>query len=367
MSKLHVLLLPAYYPAPDAPLNGPFMRDLAHAISRLNEVTVLAPWSPAADSEEFDGAVRVVRLPKPRRRGRVDTVQRLGALHRLLRRLGREGRAVHLIHAHYFATGPSAVLVSRLHGLPVVITENATTCLTNDFSPYEARLARFAYRRAAVVCADSQLAAQCLLTLQPNARYQVAPPVVDIEAFAIPRGRQLGDFPSHVVAVSNLFRRKGLNYLIEAVRQLVAQGRDVALTIVGEGPQRAALEAQAEGMPVRLVGSLPREQIRVLFHDADAFAMPTLADTFGVSPLEAMAAGVPAVVTSAAGCAELIGPLGAKVVPPRDVTALRDALADLLDNPVSVPAEAVEVMRNYCGSEAVGERLDGIYRSVTGR
>jgi glycosyltransferase involved in cell wall biosynthesis len=362
MSKLHVLLLPAYYPSPDAPLNGPFMRDLAQAISQLNQITVLAPWSPVADPEEADGAVRVVRLPRPRRRGRVDTVQRLWALHRLLRRLRSEGRPVHLIHAHYFATGPSAALAGALHRLPVVITENATTCLEHNFTAYQARLARFAYRRAAVVCTDSTLSAECLRTLQPKAQYEVVPPVVEVDVFETSRSKRTGS-PPQIVAVSNLFRRKGLDYLIEAVRLLIADGRDVALTIAGEGPQRARLEAQAEGMPMRLVGSLPREEIRELLGQADLFAMPTLADTFGVSPIEAMAAGVPVVVTSAAGCADLIGPLGAKVVPPRDVIALRDALVDTLDHPVT-QSNVAGALRSYCGSEAVGMRLDAIYRSV---
>ena len=167
-----------------------------------------------------------------------------------------------------------------------------------------------------------------------------------------------------IVAVANLEQRKGHHDLIEAVRLLVGEGRDLVLTIVGEGPERTALEAQAGGMPIKLVGSCSREEVRNVVCGADVFALATLADTFGVSPVEAMAAGVPAVVTSAAGCAELIGPLGAKVVPPGDVAALRDALAEVLDDPATVSSETVDVMRNYCGAEAVGERLDAIYRSV---
>jgi len=364
MTKLHVLLMPAFYPAPDTPLTGPFMRDLAWAISSMNDVTVLAPWSPAADPDEIDGPVRVVRLPRPKRRGRVDTVQRLWALHGLLRRLRGEGRRVDIIHAHYFATGPSAVLVGGLHHVPVVITENASTCLEDDFSAYQARLARFAYARAAVVCPDSPMAERCLRTFQPRARYEVVPEVVDIDAFATPLRQDRTGRPCSIMAVSNLEHRKGINYLIEAVRSLIADGRSLILTIVGEGPERAALEAQAEGLPVRLVGSRSRQEIRDLLHDADVFAMPTLADPFGISPVEAVAAGVPAVVTSAAGCAELIRPLGARVVPPRDVGAMRDALAEILDDGMGVPADAAEVLRSYCGSQAVGERLDAIYRSV---
>jgi alpha-1,6-mannosyltransferase len=255
------------------------------------------------------------------------------------------------------------VLVGSFHRLPVVITENATTCLEDEFTAYQKRLARFAYRRAAVVCTDSRLSAECLETLQPKARYEVVPPVVDVDAFETSQRDRTGS-PSQIVAVSNLFRRKGLDYLVEAVRLLIAEGRHVALTIAGAGPQRTRLEAQAEGIPMKFVGSLPREKIRELLGRADVFAMPTLADTFGVSPIEAMAAGVPVVVTSRAGCADLVGPLGAKVVPPRDVAALRDALADLLDHPVTVPPQTVQAMRDYCGARAVGERLDTIYRSV---
>jgi glycosyltransferase involved in cell wall biosynthesis len=115
---------------------------------------------------------------------------------------------------------------------------------------------------------------------------------------------------------------------------------------------------------VALVGGRSKIEVQNLLGGVDVLAVPSLVDTFGISPVEAMAAGIPVVVTSAAGCADLIGPLGAKVVPPRDAAALRDALADILDNPVPVASEVVQAMRNYCGSEAVGERLDAIYRSV---
>jgi len=364
MSKLHILLIPAYYPAPETPLAGPFMRDLAHAISRTNDVTVLAPWSPGSGSEELDGPVRVKRLPRPRRRGRVDTIQRLWALHRVLLGLRREGRRVDILHAHCFATGPVAVLVGWLHHLPVVITENASACLEGELLGYEASLARFAYRRASVVCPDSPLAANCLRELQPKARFAVVPEVVDIDTFAVPRSREPTRRSSRIVAVSNLEERKGLDYLIEAVRLLIAEGRYVELSIVGEGPQRPRLEAQAGGMPVRLLGGRAKAEISNLLSGADVFAMPTLADPFGIAPVEALAAGVPVVVTSAAGCAELIEPLGAKVIPPRDVESLRAALAEFLDNPATVSPDVPDVLRSYCGSAAVGRQFDAIYRSV---
>jgi glycosyltransferase involved in cell wall biosynthesis len=358
--------MPAWYPSPEAPVEALFMRDLARAISTRNRVTVLAPPSAASAPDEVIDGIRTIRLPIPIRSGRVGTLQWLYALNATVAKFDREGSPVGLIHAHYFATGPLAVLVGRLRRLPVVLTENASNVMEDSLSHYQARLARLAYRGAARVLPDSPLAEQTLRTLQPRGRYEVVPDVVDVEAFAAHRRADRVRPGRHIVAVSNLEPRKGLDYLIEAVQQLVAEGRELMVTVVGEGPDRKRLENQAQGLPIALVGSRSRDEIVSLLQNADVFAMPTLADPFGISAVEATAAGVPVVVTSAAGCADLIRPYGARVVPPRNTAALSNALAEVLSDPNIVPAGTVDALRRYCGREAVGERLDSIYRSLPG-
>lgn len=364
--RLHVLLMPAWYPSPEAPVEAPFMRDLARAISTRNQVTVLAPPSAASSRDELVDGIRTIRLPVPLRNGRVGTVQWLHALNATVAKLDREGRPVDLIHAHCFSTGPFAVLVGRRRRLCVVLTENASNVMEDSLSRYQTRLARFSYRRAARVFPASPLAEQALRALQPDAQYEVVPDVVDIDAFAGRGPANRMQSSQHIVAVSHLVRRKGIDYLIEAVRRLLAEGRDLTVTVVGEGPERKRLEHQAKDLPVALVGSRSRDEIVKVLRTADIFAMPTLADPFGISAVEAMAAGIPAVVTSAAGCADLIRQYGARVVPPRDAAALRNALATLLEDASPVPAAAVDALRSYCGFEAVGGRLDSIYRSLPG-
>ena len=363
---LHVLLMPAWYPSPEAPVEALFMRDLARAISTRNRVTVLAPPSAASARDEVVEGIRTIRLPIPLRPGRVGTLQWLHALSTTLTKLDHEGPPVGLIHAHYFVTGPHAVLMGRLRRLPVVLTENASNVMEGSLSRYQKRLARASYRLAACVLPDSPLAEQALRGLQPNARYEVVPDVVDIDAFAAGVRADRLQPRRHIVAVSNLEQRKGLDYLIDAVQQLVTDDRDLMLTVVGEGPDRQRLENQAQGMPVALVGSRSRDEVVSLLRTADVFAMPTLADPFGISAVEATAAGLPVVVTSAAGCSDLLRDYGARVVPPRDPVALHNALAELLDGLGPVPATAVEGLRRYCGFKAVGQRLDTIYRSLPG-
>jgi glycosyltransferase involved in cell wall biosynthesis len=361
--RLHVLLMPSYYPSPESPTAGLFMRDLARAISTRNEVTVLAPASARAEPDEVIDGIRTMRIPQPRR-GRVPKLHRLVWLWRSLSRLRREGSPVDVIHAHYFLTGAGAVIVGNARRVPVVVTENQSAHTAGGLSTYETRLARFTYKRAARVCPVSPPLENRLRLLEPHGRYEVVPDVVDIDAFGAIRRQPRVAPGTRILAVSNLIRRKGLDHLVEAVRLLVADGREVSLTVVGEGPERGALEAQAKGLPIELVGARPRTEIATSLQNADVFAMPTLGDPFGIAAVEALAAGVPVAMTDAVGSAELLKPLGARIVPPQDPWALRDAIVECLENPNSVPPGAAEVLRRYCGFEAVGEQLNAIYRSL---
>jgi glycosyltransferase involved in cell wall biosynthesis len=194
----------------------------------------------------------------------------------------------------------------------------------------------------------------------------VVPDVVDVDAFSnAPRKPRTGP-REKIVAVSYLIPRKGLNYLVEAVRMLEAEGRAATVVVIGEGPDRSALEEQASGLPVTFLGSRPREEIVALVQAADVFAMPTLADPFGISAVEALAAGLPVVVTSASGTADFIAAHGGRVVPPADSRALFQALVDLLDDPNGVPPNTPAEVRAFCGFGAVAQRLDSIYRSLPG-
>jgi glycosyltransferase involved in cell wall biosynthesis len=359
---LHVLLMPAYYPSAEQPVAGLFMLDLAGAISLRNTVTVLAPTSAGSPQEEVSAGIRTIRVPL--RNGAVNPAHRLVALNATVSRLRREGTPVDVIHGHYFSTGLLAALVGGVRRLPVVVTENLSLSLTGELSRARIRAARFTYRRAARVLPDSPLQERRLRSMQPAGRYEVVPEVVDIDSFAAARRGTHTAPGRHILAVSNLIPRKGLTDLLEAVRLLAADGRDVALTVVGEGEGRPALEAQAEGLPVVFAGARSRAEVVGLLETADVFAMPTLADPFGISPVEAAAAGVPVVVSNAAGCAELIEPLGARVIPPADPRALRRALADALDGRVAFGPGTAEALRSYCSPTAVGERLDSIYRSL---
>lgn len=87
-----------------------------------------------------------------------------------------------------------------------------------------------------------------------------------------------------------------------AVRAFTALGRE--LVVVGDGPERAKLEALA-GPSVRFVGHLPREEVVRLFRRCHAYIVPGIED-FGIAPVEAMAAGKPVIAFRAGGATETV-------------------------------------------------------------
>ncbi len=136
----------------------------------------------------------------------------------------------------------------------------------------------------------------------------------------IPNGVDLGMFPSgaaipddgplRLLCVARLIARKGQHHLIEAVRRLTGAGVDITLDLVGDGDAWAANEAQARAIGVadrvRFCGYVPREQIASHYAAAHVFVLASYNEGMSVATLEAMAAGLPVVVTRTGGTAELV-------------------------------------------------------------
>ena len=123
-----------------------------------------------------------------------------------------------------------------------------------------------------------------------------------------------------------LVEKKRPGDLIEAMRQLHQRGvTGVQLLLVGDGPLRGELERQAEGLPVRFAGFLNQSEIGAAYAASDCLLLPSDAgETWGLVVNEAMASGLPAIVSDQVGCAvDLIesGVTG-DVFPCGDVAAL---------------------------------------------
>jgi colanic acid/amylovoran biosynthesis glycosyltransferase len=156
---------------------------------------------------------------------------------------------------------------------------------------------------------------------------------------ALRRPRDMSESQAfRIITVGRLTESKGHDTLLAAVEQLIKEGRDITLRLIGEGPQRKELEDRASsliaGGRAKFLGSLAEHQIQAEMRSADAFVLASHSEALGVVYMEAMAAGVPTIGTSAGGVGEIItSEEDGLLVPPKDVEALAAAIVRLMDDP----------------------------------
>jgi colanic acid/amylovoran biosynthesis glycosyltransferase len=179
----------------------------------------------------------------------------------------------------------------------------------------------------------------------------VVPSGIDLSVFPFRRHMIARDRALRVLTVARLTEKKGVADAIEAVARLVREGRAIRYRIIGEGPLRAALEAQIAALglseTVTLLGAQPHDIVRAELAEADVFLASSVTARSGdqdapVNTLkEAMASGVPVVATRHGGIPELVehGETGL-LAPESDPGALAAAIARLADSPLEAAAIA---------------------------
>ena len=208
---------------------------------------------------------------------------------------------------------------------------------------------------------------------------RVVPGGVDVERFRPRQSRRaareaLGlplDRPI-VVTVRRLARRMGLQDLVTAFAEVNRRVPDAMLVIAGGGPLRDELNAQIDGLGlrdcIRLLGRVDDAELPTLFRAADLSVVPTTAlEGFGLTSVESLAAGTPALVTPVGGLPEVVRGLSdALVCEATGSDALADRLLGVLAGNVSLPAE--EACTAYAAEhfawELVAERTRAVYREA---
>jgi len=151
----------------------------------------------------------------------------------------------------------------------------------------------------------------------------------------------------HVLFVGTLERRKNVGTLLAAYADLVSRRRELPpLVLAGRArPEAASWLESIERPPlagkVRYAGYVSDEQRRGLFEDAALFVLPSLEEGFGMPALEAMAAGVPVVVSNRGALPEVVGEAGL-VVEPEDREALAGAMERMLTDEAFAAASAAK-------------------------
>lgn len=281
-----------------------------------------------------------------------------------------------IVHVHSGAWAKGA-RAARLAGVArIIFTEHGL----NDVEPwYSTALKHWGATQTDHVVAVSEPLHRYLVerVRVPESKVSVIPNGVDTERFrpatltgAAPSLRArlgLGSAPviGHVARLAPVKNQPLLVDAFAMVRHRVPAAR---LVIVGDGSERAAIEAKvaehALGEAVHLVGEA--RDIPAILREFDLFALPSKAEGTSMSVLEAMATGVPVVASAVGGTPDLLdhGQCGV-LVPPNDTAALAAAFGDLLETPerrrALARAARARVEERY-SEETVARRYERLYR-----
>ena len=156
----------------------------------------------------------------------------------------------------------------------------------------------------------------------------------------VPNGVDLKQFQNHgksrkkqIAAIGLLKWQKGYEYLLEAMRLITDQDREVKLVIAGEGPLEEELRQKVDALrlndQVSFLGTIDHPEVVELFNTSSVFVLFSVSEGFPKVLLEAMACGTPVVVTDVGECTGVVGDAGC-VVPPRSAVSLAEKIFSLI-------------------------------------
>ncbi len=277
-----------------------------------------------------------------------------------------------VIHAHDWLTYMAGIAAKRVSGKPLVVHVHATEY---DRSGENINTQVYDLERRGMEAADRVIAVSNLTRNTIITSYHIDPSKVitvhnavdfsTVEDREITRG-----VPEKIVTfLGRITFQKGPEYFIEAAYKVLQKTKDVRFVMAGSGDlfNRAIRRVAKLGISphFHFTGFLRGEDVKNMFAYSDVYVMPSVSEPFGISPLEAMRANVPTIISKQSGVAEVLR--HAIKVDFWDVNAMADAIYGLLTYP------ALSAMTVRCGLEEVNAlrwdnaalKVKEIYESVT--
>jgi teichuronic acid biosynthesis glycosyltransferase TuaC len=394
IQAMRIALVTSFYPNRAEPVRAVFVRNLVLALRCYASVTVISPvpYAPPLRLPKWQALRSIPRdvrdegytVAHPRylvvpKLDSCSGITYFAGILGTLRRLAATWR-IDLLAAHCgFPDAVGVALAARCLNLPYTITTHGS-----DINVYAERAVirpqmAWALRNAAAIITVSEALRQKVCDLVPAASNRVVQiPCAGIDArmfhvgdresaldaLRIPRGTRIAVFAGRLVAI------KAVDGLLRAWAKLQAEKRTSTtdlLAIIGNGPERQALERQSAAAgtqdSVRFLGELPQAEVARWLRAATVFCLPSRNEGTPNVVMEALACGRPVVASSVGGIPAMIadGRTGFLVEPAND-TALADALWRALERPWDSAALAASVAGQSWG--ALAERNAEVFGRI---
>lgn len=343
-------------------------------------VTVICPAIPELDDYaarlQADGA-SILRLTLPSHGGALRGLREFFRFARFLRRSHTE-----VLHIHLVASdgGRQAMLAGWLARVPArICTRHITPAAANPparfapgrlFNPNRLLHRTIAVsRRARPVLAERLgVHGERVVAIPNSVRSDLFEGAGTESRARVRAGLGIPSDAPVIGCVARLAPQKGIPYLLLAMPRILQSAPGAHLVIVGDGPDRPAIE--------RLIHESRLERVHLAGHQADVapylaaidlFVLPSLFEGMPLALLEAMAAGLPVVATAVDGVPEVVeSGITGELVPPRDIAALAATVGRLLSDP-ALAARLGHAGRERARSfseDAMVARTAGVYEEV---
>lgn len=385
-SHLSVLTFTSLFPNALQPRHGVFIEQrLRHLLAEFpvtSRVVAPVPWFPLHSArfglygtyagvprEEILTGVPVWHpryLVLPRLSWHVSPWLMYRATRDLLACLHRQ-QAIDVIDAHFFyPDGVAAVMIGRELGIPVSITARGSDLtLMPDFVLPRRWILWAANKADALITVCAALRDRLVELGVGGERVTVLRNGVDLQRFvpgdAAPVRERLGLRGQVLLSVGNLIELKGHHLVIKALRELP----DCCLMIIGDGPERGALERLAVKLGVaarvRFLGLVPQLELGQYYRAADALVLASSREGWANVLLEAMACGTPAIATRVWGTPEVVAaPAAGVLIDERSAAGVAEGVRRLFAAPPSRAAT-----RGYAESFSWSDTSRGQYELFT--
>jgi glycosyltransferase involved in cell wall biosynthesis len=230
-----------------------------------------------------------------------------------------------------FPDGLICLLLKKFTGLPYVITAHGSD--VPGYNPDRFKrihvflqpIWKAIVHHAAVIVCPSKTIQSLVLRDYPDIKTVIIPNGIETDRFLpnLPKARR-------VLIVTRMFERKGVQYLIEALKTI---DTDFEFHVVGDGPYLDTLKNRAKDIDVNITfhGYLANdsEKLKQLYETSRIFVFTSKMENFPIVLLEAMTAGLAIISTEGSGCAEVIGEAGI-LIPACDAQAIQENLLKLI-------------------------------------
>ena len=172
-------------------------------------------------------------------------------------------------------------------------------------------LVRLIWNKSFGVVANSKGLRELALRTDSEQEIRIIYNGIDLNQFAKSKTQKVENSEKFkILCVTRITPRKGIRYLIEAVKRLSQKSDNISLRIIGEGDEKEELQELVKSLGIQnkieFTGLVPHEKLPPYFEESDVFVLPSLNEGMSNSMLEALASGLPLIATDTGGTRELV-------------------------------------------------------------